>query len=145
MIKINNIIVTVICLLMPISLITSNITYLVNSDWLYNYNWERNNITDKTQIPEETLNFASEKIKVYFIDSTERLNINITINNIEEPLYSEKEILHMIDVKHLMKSVYFISIFSTIGLLCIIFLILIIMRKEKQLILNFLTFKIMTN
>ena len=83
MIKINNIIVTVICLLMPISLITSNITYLVNSDWLYNYNWERNNITDKKQIPEENLNFASEKIKVYFIDSTERLNINITINNIE--------------------------------------------------------------
>ena len=136
MIKINNIIVTVICLLMPISLITSNITYLVNSDWLYNYNWERNNITNKTQIPEETLNFASQKIKVYFIDSTERLNINITINNIEEPLYSEKEILHMIDVKHLMKSVYFISIFSTIGLLCIIFLILIIMRKESYKILS---------
>ena len=42
----------------------------------------------------------------------------------------------MIDVKHLMKSVYFISIFSTIGLLCIIFLILIIMRKESYKILS---------
>ena len=96
MIKIKNIIVTIIYLSLPVSLITANATYLINSNWLYSYNWNRNNIPVSTNLSIDDLNFISNKIKTYFSDDNERLNIKIKVNGYENSIYNEKEITHMI-------------------------------------------------
>ena len=131
MIKIKNIIVTIIYLSLPVSLITANATYLINSNWLYSYNWNRNNIPVSTNLSIDDLNFISNKIKTYFSDDNERLNIKIKVNGYENSIYNEKEITHMIDVKNLIKFVYMTSIVSTVILILSI-ISLIYFSKENS-------------
>lgn len=135
MVKMKNIIVTIIYLSLPVSLITANATYLINSNWLYSYNWNRNNIPESTNLSIDDLNFISNKIKTYFSDNSEKLDVKIMVNGYENSIYNEKEIIHMIDVKNLIKIVYIISIFTTVILiLCIISLIYFLKEKSYKLL-----------
>ena len=77
MIKLKIFFVSLACVVIPISLVTSNITYLTNSDWLYSYNWWRNDISINTGLSIEQLNNGSEQIKTYFINDQEKLDLII--------------------------------------------------------------------
>ena len=136
MIKIKNIIVTIIYLSLPVSLITANATYLINSNWLYSYNWNRNNIPESTNLSIDDLNFISNKINTYFSDDHERLNIKIKVNGYENSIYNEKEITHMIDVKNLIKFVYMISIVSTVILILSIISLIYFLKENSYNLLS---------
>jgi integral membrane protein (TIGR01906 family) len=98
------------------------------SDWIYELNWERNNITYKTNLDKEQLNSASEQIKDYFKNDQEKIEISlqqpgITVSN----LFNQKEIDHMVDVKNLVKATL---LFEKISLFFIFFSIVIISFKN---------------
>ena len=102
---------------MPIFLITVNVGYLTYSDWLYTYNWWRNDVSSRTGLSVDELESAADQIKEYFQNDTHRLDIMVNTNRGEISLFDEREILHMIDVKDLMRHVGAISTWTGLVLL----------------------------
>jgi len=131
MIKLKIFFVSLVCIVLPISLVTSNITYLTNSDWLYNYNWWRNDITTNTGLSIKQLNNGSEQIKNYFINDQKKLTLIIKDGRSQRSLYSEREISHMIDVKHIIKTVYINAIVFTFLLILTFISVVFIFRRES--------------
>ena len=90
----------------PVFLILGNVEYVTKSDWLYSYNWWRNGIPERTNLPASQLNRGADEIKDYFTNDAELLDLVVTFQGQEISLYKEREVLHMVDVKALMKSVF---------------------------------------
>lgn len=131
MIKLKIFFVSLACVVIPISLVTSNITYLTNSDWLYSYNWWRNDISINTGLSIEQLNNGSEQIKTYFINDQEKLDLIIKDGTSQWSLYNEREISHMIDVKYIMKTVYINAFIFTFLLILTFISTVFIFRRES--------------
>ena len=49
------------------------------SDWIYEFNWERNNISYKTNLYKDQLNSVSDQIKDYFKNDQEKIEILVQI------------------------------------------------------------------
>lgn len=96
-----------VCL--PLFLILGNVEYITKSDWLYTYNWWRNDIPDRSGLPESELDSGADQIKDYFTNDEEFLDLRVNYQGREVSLYNEREILHMKDVKGLMQGVFLIT------------------------------------
>lgn len=96
---------TVIALALPLLLIGANLDMLTNSGWLYSYNWWRNGIPETTGIERPELNRAATQIKAYFAtaQSEELLDVRVKAGQREQSLYNDREVLHMRDVKTLVR------------------------------------------
>ena len=110
----------IFALLLPLFLILFNVSYVTNSEWLYSYGWWRNDIANRTGLPVEELNRGADQIKEYFGNDAEFLDLRVNVGGSEVPLYKEREILHMVDVKALMQSVFSITRWSGIALLALL-------------------------
>ena len=101
------------------------------SDWIYSYNWSRNNISNNTGLSISELNHSSNSIKDYFKNDIEKLQIVITNNN-DYHLFKEREIDHMVDVKNIIQSTL---LFEKVGgAILIIFLIMLFYNKKLKTI-----------
>jgi integral membrane protein (TIGR01906 family) len=102
------------------------------SDWLYTYNWSRNNISNNTGLSIAELNHSSNSIKTYFKNDLEKIDTTITKNNNNYQIFNEKEIDHMVDVKILIQKTL---LFEKLGilLLTICLIILIYIKKLKKI------------
>ena len=101
------------------------------SDWIYKYNWDRNNISEITNLTIQELDQSAEKIKVYFKDNEEYLNVSILRDNQSLSIFKQKEIDHMTDVKHLIKLVMGFQRISALILILILTIILFGKLKES--------------
>ncbi|MCZ6539248.1 MAG: TIGR01906 family membrane protein [Chloroflexi bacterium] len=110
----------VFALLLPVFLILFNVGYLTNSEWLYSYGWWRNDIANRTGLTVEELNSGADQIKEYFGNDAEFLDLRVNFGGTEVSLYKEREILHMVDVKALMQSVFSVTRWSGIALLVLL-------------------------
>ena len=117
-------------ILLPLFLILFNVTYITHSEWLYSYGWWRNDIENRTGLPASELNRGANQIKEYFRDDSERLDLRVNFGNTEISLYNEREILHMIDVKALMKGVFSIVVWSGVSILVLAVAGALLLRKE---------------
>ncbi len=99
-------------LLLPFFFITSNVRMIANSGWLYDYNWWRNGIPQRTGLSIDQLDSAAEQIVTYFNDDEEILDVRVEVRGSEWPLYNEREILHMRDVKSLMRGTFSVSLWT---------------------------------
>ena len=111
----------------PVTLCIS-LEIITFSDWVYEYNWTRNQISQNTGIKIDQLNQVSDQIKDYFRDDQEKLEVLL-----QEPgkevfnLFNQKEIDHMVDVKNLIKTTI---LFERVGLiLLIIFFVFYLFRE----------------
>jgi integral membrane protein (TIGR01906 family) len=91
---------------LPLFLILANVEYVTKSEWVYSYNWWRNGIPERTLLPASELNSGADQIKDYFTNDEEFLDLRVTYRGEELSLYKEREVLHMVDVKDLMKGVF---------------------------------------
>lgn len=107
-------------LLLPLFLILFNVSYVTNSEWLYDYGWWRNDIVNRTGLPAEELNSGADQIKEYFNNDAEFLDLRVNFGGSKVSLYKEREILHMVDVKALMQSVFSITRWTGITLLILL-------------------------
>lgn len=114
-------------------IITISFEMITFSDWIYEFNWERNNISYKTNLYKDQLNSVSDQIKDYFKNDQEKIEILV-----QQPgrgifdLFNQKEIDHMVDVKNLIKATLLLE---KISFFFIFFSIMIITYKNgyKQL------------
>ena len=120
----------VFAVLLPIFLIAINVGYVTDSDWLYTYNWWRNGIPERTELPVSELDSAADQIKDYFANDAERLDVRVNTSRGMVSLFDEREILHMIDVKDLMSYVAALSVWSGVVLVLGSALGLVIRRRD---------------
>ena len=92
----------------PLFLITTNLRIIINSGWLYSYGFEKYERSLYTGIDPEELTKAAEQIKAYFNDaSAAPLDVHIKLHGEETALFNEREIVHMKDVKGLVRGLGF--------------------------------------
>ncbi len=120
----------IFALLLPLFLILFNVGNVTNSDWLYSYGWWRNDIVNRTGLPVEELNSGADQIKEYFSNDVELLDLRVNFGDSRVPLYREREILHMVDVKALMQGVFSITQWLGIALLILLVAGIFTLRKD---------------
>ena len=102
-------------------LIAFNVRWVVNFPPLYAYGFDRYDIPRYTGIERDELLSAGRQIRDYFNNDVDLLEISVVVRGIRvSNLYNEREILHMRDVKGLVKGVYRVSEISALYLLLFI-------------------------
>ncbi len=120
----------VFAIVLPLFLILFNTSYITNSEWLYDYGWWRNDIANRTGLPVDQLNRGADQIKDYFNNDEELLDLRVDYAGTEVSLYKEREVLHMVDVKALMQTVFATTRWSGVVLLLLLAIGLITLKQE---------------
>ena len=111
----NNILQALIIICVPLLLITTNVRIVLNSATMYDYGFNKYKIEKYTGIEFEQLQAAGQQIRDYFNNDLAQITINISLHGDNIPnLFNEREILHMYDVKNLVKMVYMVQLYSAI-------------------------------
>ena len=94
----------ILCL--PLLLVTASIGWTVNSSWLYQYGFKKYNVSQTTQLNEAELEKTATGLINYFNSNEEY--INLTVIKDGKPLFNEREIIHLKDVKGLIRLDYWV-------------------------------------
>lgn len=90
----------------PMLLVTGSLRFAINAGGLYEYGFDRYDISLRTGIDREELSRLGGEIRDYFNDDAEFIDIDAVIYGELAPLFTEREIIHMKDVKGLIRGVY---------------------------------------
>jgi integral membrane protein (TIGR01906 family) len=94
--------------LVPVFLITANVRLVINLPALYSYGFDRHEdeIIRYINIERDDYIDGGRQIRDYFNNDAEELNVRVAVGGILRSIYSEREVLHMSDVKGLVRGVY---------------------------------------
>ena len=109
-------------------LITTNVRLAFNSVPLYEFGFDRHNVARTTGLTESQLSDVATEIRDYFNSDEELLDVSVTVEGDSRPLFNEREIIHMRDVKELLHAVYrvqegtllYLFTFSMVGFLILV-------------------------
>lgn len=93
-------------LCIPVVLITINVRLAFNSVALYEYGFETYNVERTTGLDMPQLSRVGQEIKEYFNSPEEYLDVDVDWGGHEIALFNGREIMHMWDVKQLVRGVY---------------------------------------
>ena len=89
----------ILCL--PILLLTASIAWAFNSVWLYEYGFEKYNISRVTGLASPELNRAATGLIGYFNSDEDYINLTVIKDSAPFELFNEREVAHLRDVKGL--------------------------------------------
>ena len=87
----------------PVFLVLTFVRIAAVEPRVHEYGFSRYDAVEATGIDRAQLDRAAREIIRYFRDDEEVLDIRVTVDGAEEPLFNEREVLHMRDVKELMQ------------------------------------------
>ena len=123
---------TLIVLIVPLLLVTTNVRLVAASPYLYSYGFQKYGIESVTGIEMGQLELAGEKIRDYFSNDQDYLVIDIERQGQKiKNLYNQREILHMKDVKNLIQLIYSIQIWSLLLFITLILIGFLSIRLRK--------------
>ena len=104
-------------------LITSNVRWAFNTVELYEFGFNRHDVASTTGLTDAQLSDAATQIRNYFNSSKELLEVGVSVDGGVLPLFDEREVLHMRDVKELVDKTYrvqegsflYMLVFATLG------------------------------
>lgn len=120
----------ILCL--PTLLLTASIGFAVNSQWLYEYGFDKYNISEATDLADSELKKAASGLINYF--NSNEISIEITVIKYNEPytLFNQKEIAHLKDVKGLIWLDYWVLLSSGVYVLVYIVVSLCWMLRKYR-------------
>jgi integral membrane protein (TIGR01906 family) len=89
--------VFILCL--PFLLFTASLAWAINSLWLYNYGFEKYNISQVTGLSESELNKVAGGLVSYFNSDEEYISLTVTRDGQSFELFNYRETIHLSDVK----------------------------------------------
>jgi integral membrane protein (TIGR01906 family) len=92
----------------PVFLVLSNVRIAATDSHVYDYAFAAYDGATRTGIARAELDRAAEEIVAYF-QTSERgslLDIRVSVDGVAEPLFNEREVLHMSDVRDLFRLVF---------------------------------------
>ena len=123
---------TLIVLIVPLLLVTTNVRLVADSPYLYSYGFQKYGIESVSVIEMGQLELAGEKIRDYFSNDQDYLVIDIERQGQKiKNLYNQREILHMKDVKNLIQLIYSIQIWSLLLFITLILIGFLSIRLRK--------------
>ena len=96
----------ILCL--PILLISASLSWAVNSLWLYEYGFEKYNVSQTTGLAESELETAATGLISYFNSDEEYISLSVIKDGEPFELFTEREIIHLWEVKILFQLVYYL-------------------------------------
>ena len=94
-------------------LIATNIRWVINTPLLYSYGFDKYDIPARTGMERDELLSAARQIREYFNNEDEYITVRVIWRGIPiENLYNDREVLHMKDVKGLVKGVYLVQLLT---------------------------------
>ncbi|MBI4201049.1 MAG: TIGR01906 family membrane protein [Chloroflexi bacterium] len=91
---------------LAVFLITSNVRLAFNSLSLYEFGFARHRVSETTGLTRQQLSDVGRQIRDYFNSSEVLLDVGIPVDGGTQPLFNQREVLHMRDVKELVREVY---------------------------------------
>ena len=107
----------VICI--PATIVCTAVLTAFNADSVYTRGFEKYGISQKTGISDSELLKVTNEIQNYFNSNKELLDTKTVIYGETKPLFNQREIHHMKDVKSLVRGIYWILIISA-AYICIV-------------------------
>ncbi len=104
-------------LCMPILLLTASIGWGVNSHWLYEYGFEKYNVSQTTGLAEVELEKAATGLISYFNSGEGYINLSVIKNSETFELFNQREVAHLMDVKSLIWLDYWVLLGTLIYVL----------------------------
>ena len=96
----------------PVFLLTTNVRLAFDSLALYRFGFEQYDVTSTTGLSMDQLMDVATEIRDYFNSPDELLDVQVTLAGEVRPLFNEREILHMRDVKGLVRAVHAVQALS---------------------------------
>ncbi len=93
----------------PLLFIAVSVTWAVNDLGLYEYGFDKYNVPSVTGIEKDDLMAAAREIRSYFNSSAEPLAVTTRVFGEERSLFNRREMVHMADVKKLIRGVYWVG------------------------------------
>ncbi|MFC1990626.1 TIGR01906 family membrane protein [Chloroflexota bacterium] len=93
-------------LCLPVLLFTASIAWAANSLWLYEYGFEKYNISQITGLTQPELNKAATGLIGYFNSDEETISLTVVKDGKPFELFNERETVHLRDVKGLFRLDY---------------------------------------
>ena len=91
----------VFMLCLPLLLLTASISGAVNSLWLYNYGFEKYDVSRTTGLADSELEKAASGLIGYFNSGEEYINLTVLKDGKPFVLFNQREVIHLKDVKEL--------------------------------------------
>jgi integral membrane protein (TIGR01906 family) len=91
---------------LPLLIVTSTVRWIAGDAAYYRHGFRAFDAADRTGLPLAELDRAGQEIIDYFENDADSLRIVVTVNGAEEPLFGEREVAHMRDVKALMRALF---------------------------------------
>lgn len=107
-----------ISIIVTLVLITSPVRFVTNSVPIYLFLFERYGVEENTGIPRIELSRISREFQHYFSSDVRYIDIEAEVHGVKRKLFSEDELLHMVDVRGLFQLVWaiqFVSILLAVG------------------------------
>ncbi len=121
---------TLAVIAVPFFLISTNVRLAVNSPRLYDYGFNKYEIMEKTNIASDQLREAGQQIRDYFNSDENFLTVRVLFNGVYVyNLYNTREVLHMKDVKSLIRGIYLTQSVTGIYLIAFAAAVFLIRRK----------------
>ncbi len=93
----------------PLFIVTASVAWAVNDGGLYRRGFREYQVSAITRITEEELDRVGAEIRRYFNSGAEPLYVTAKVGGIERELFNRREVLHMVDVKRLVRGVYIVA------------------------------------
>ncbi len=95
-------------LCLPLLLLTASIGWATNSLWLYEYGFNKYDVSATTGLAEEELVRAATGLIKYFRSGEEYISLTVVKNGEAFELFNQQEIVHLKDVKELIWLAYWV-------------------------------------
>lgn len=127
---------TLAVIAVPFFLISTNVRLAVNSPRLYDYGFNKYAIMEKTNIGSDQLREAGQQIRDYFNSDENFLTVRVLLNGVYVyNLYNTREVLHMKDVKSLIRGIYLTQ--SVTGIYLVAFAVAVFLIRRKTWLADF--------
>ena len=93
---------------LPILLVSTSLGWAVNSLWLYQYGFEKYNISRTTGLAEAELEKAAKGLISYFNSDEEYISLTVVKDDKPFVLFNQREVAHLEDVKELIWLDYYL-------------------------------------
>jgi integral membrane protein (TIGR01906 family) len=118
---------------LPVLLVTSTICWEVNELRLYEYGFEKYDISQVTGLDNQQLSTVAQHLIDYFDLRTDTAQIEVNKDGTKFKLYNERELIHLEDIKNLVQRDYWVHRGSLILMVLCALLLLFIFRSGWRL------------
>ncbi len=119
----------------PFSYVTFTMWNAFNSESLYNYSFSRYDADQVTGIDEAQLKLAGRDLVKYFNDDRLYLDTRVTVNGQSQPLFNEREILHMRDVKSLVVHLLHWGLWASVAYIAFVIVVGYMLWQKRMLVI----------